>query len=276
MTHALLAVATLAVASPQQMRFDGATRTYRVYRPANLPRDRAVPLVVMLHGGFGDGAQAERAYGWDAEADRKGFVVVYPDGLYRAWNGGTCCGRPMRESVDDVGFLTALVRTIITDQKIDPTRIAFTGMSNGAIMSYRMVCESPLPISAIGSVSGTMLVPCSHPQRTRVIEIHGVDDRNIPYNGGRGSGPGSILTPPIASIVDRWMQIDGCSSPQTLTQGAVTAQKADCLGGNAVEFISIANAGHQWPGSAPPRLRLFDQPSTALNATDTLYQFFAW
>ena len=86
MIHALLAVAALAVVSPmQQMQWDGVTRTYRVYRPANLPRDRAVPLVVMLHGGFGNGAQAERAYGWDDEANRKGFVVLYPDGVSRAW-----------------------------------------------------------------------------------------------------------------------------------------------------------------------------------------------
>ncbi|HET7243205.1 MAG TPA: hypothetical protein VFJ07_00115 [Streptosporangiaceae bacterium] len=36
----------------------GVTRTFRVYRPAVLPA--AAPLVVMLHGGFGTGAQAER------------------------------------------------------------------------------------------------------------------------------------------------------------------------------------------------------------------------
>ena len=262
MFHALLAAATLAAISPtQQMQWDGAARTYRVYRPANLSRDRAVPLVVMLHGGFGNGAQAERTYGWDDEADRNGFVVLYPDGENRAWNAGTCCGRPMRDRVDDVGFLTALVRKISTEQNIDESRVAFTGMSNGAIMSYRMACESPLRIAAIGSVAGTMLVPCAHAQRTRVIEIHGAVDRNIPYDGGRGSGPAGIVTPPISSVVDRWMHIDACASPHTFTQGSVTTQTADCPDGNLVEFLSIADAGHQWPRAAP-------------NATETLYAFF--
>jgi len=37
----------------------GVSRTFRVYRPAVLPA--AAPLVVMLHGGFGTGAQAERS-----------------------------------------------------------------------------------------------------------------------------------------------------------------------------------------------------------------------
>jgi polyhydroxybutyrate depolymerase len=49
-----------------------------------LPRTTPAPLVVVLHGGFGNGAQAERAYGWDAEADRFGFVVAYPDGIRRS------------------------------------------------------------------------------------------------------------------------------------------------------------------------------------------------
>jgi polyhydroxybutyrate depolymerase len=34
----------------------------------------------MLHGGFGTGTQAERAYGWDALAREARFVLAYPDG----------------------------------------------------------------------------------------------------------------------------------------------------------------------------------------------------
>ena len=44
--------------------FGGLDRTYHLYRPAGLPA--AAPLVIMLHGGFGSGKQAENSYGWDA------------------------------------------------------------------------------------------------------------------------------------------------------------------------------------------------------------------
>src|SRR5580692_3112521 len=72
--------------SSHTISIGGLSRTYLLYRPASLPA--AAPLVVMLHGGFGSGQQAENSYGWNAEADRGHFVVAYPNGLNRAWNTG--------------------------------------------------------------------------------------------------------------------------------------------------------------------------------------------
>lgn len=46
--------------STQTIRSGGVARTFHLYRPPGLTD--AVPLVVMLHGGFGSGAQAERSY----------------------------------------------------------------------------------------------------------------------------------------------------------------------------------------------------------------------
>ena len=78
-------------------------RTYLLYRPASLSQQVPAPLVVVLHGGYGSGSQAERSYHWDALADRQGFVVAYPDGIGRSWNaGGICCGPALRDNVDDV------------------------------------------------------------------------------------------------------------------------------------------------------------------------------
>src|SRR5690348_7373395 len=68
---------------------DGA-RTAIVVQPTTTPPN--APLVVMLHGGFGSGKQAEAAYGWDDEAAREGFVVAYPNGIRATWNVGNCCG----------------------------------------------------------------------------------------------------------------------------------------------------------------------------------------
>ena len=114
----------------------------------------------MLHGYSGSARQAERDYGWDGLADSEKFVVAYPDGLGRAWNvdGEGCCGRPGREGVDDVGFITAAVADIAENVGIDPARVYATGMSNGGIMSYTLACNTGI-FAAIGPVAATQLEP---------------------------------------------------------------------------------------------------------------------
>jgi polyhydroxybutyrate depolymerase len=54
----------------------------------------------------------------------------------------------------------------------------------------------------------------------------------------------------------------------------VTTSIAACLDGRTVELITIAGAGHQWPGGVP-RADMGDRPSTALNATQVIWEFFA-
>src|ERR1700742_4722651 len=97
--------------------FGGLDRTYRVHKPPGLAG--AAPLVVMLHGATGTGEQAEKSYGWDQLADLAHFVVAFPAGIGRSWNGHGCCSKSMKDNIDDIGFITAMVGQISTDQPID-------------------------------------------------------------------------------------------------------------------------------------------------------------
>ncbi|TGD84607.1 polyhydroxybutyrate depolymerase [Mycolicibacterium sp. CH28] len=267
--------------STQSIEFGGITRTFHLYRPQGLP-DPA-PLVVMLHGGYGDGAQAERAYHWDSEADGGHFLVAYPDGLDRAWNAGSCCGRPQRASIDDVGFLSAMVAAIEQQVPVDPARVYVTGMSNGAMMALRLGCQTSL-FAAVAPVAGTLLTDCSQAPPTSVLQINGTADDRVPYNGGPGkattmSGTPIVDGPAVASVNATWRAIDNCPAPTSSSAGDVTTQTAECPDGRTVELISIAGAGHQWPGGVPnpavERLAGLPPPSAALNATDTIWQFFS-
>jgi polyhydroxybutyrate depolymerase len=257
---------------------DGRTRTYRLYVPADLSLAQPMPLVVFLHGGFGSGAQAEGAYGWDAAADAAGFAVVYPDGVSKAWNGGTCCGAPQRQGIDDVAFIDGLVGHLETILPIDPSRIFATGISNGGIMAYRLACETDL-FAAIGPDSATELVGCAAARPISVIAIHGLADTRVPYGGGMGSGVGHVDGPAVPSVIASWRTIDGCGVPTSSSNGPVTTSIASCPGGRDVELITIAGAGHQWPGGKPmsPVIATvlgLDQPSDALDATAVIWSFF--
>jgi polyhydroxybutyrate depolymerase len=266
--------------STQTITAGGASRTFHLYRPQGL--NGPAPLVVMMHGGFGTGDQAEGAYHWDSEADNGHFLVAYPDGLMRAWNAGSCCGEPQHTNLDDVGFITAMVTSIGQQLPIDPARVYATGMSNGAMMALRLGCQTDM-FAAIAPVAGTLLTDCGGARPTSVLQIHGTADDRVPYNGGPGKAFGGngnprVDGPSVESVNATWRAIDGCGAPTSTTAGDVTTQTAGCADGRTVELISVAGAGHQWPGGTKSPLleRLgAPPPSTALDATDTIWQFFA-
>jgi polyhydroxybutyrate depolymerase len=266
--------------STQTIEVGGVSRTFHLYRPQGL--SGPAPLVVMMHGGFGTGDQAERDYNWDAEADGGHFLVAYPDGQGRAWNAGSCCGEPQRTNLDDVGFITAMVADIEQQLPIDPGRVYATGMSNGAMMALRLGCQTDV-FAAIAPVAGTLLTDCSNARPTSLLQIHGTADDRVPYNGGPGkafaaNGNPRVDGPSVESVNATWRSIDGCGPPTSSTAGDVSTQIAGCPNGHTVELISVAGAGHQWPGGVPKpvlqQLVGLPAPSTAINATDTIWQFF--
>jgi len=272
--------------SAQDITVDGYDRTYRVYRPADLPPDGPVPLVVMLHGVLGSGEQAESWYGWNAAADSGGFVVAYPDSRNRAWAvSEECCGVSARDGIDDTSFVAAVVESLSGRLPLDPRRTYVAGISNGGMLAYRLACDTSI-FAAVVAVSATMLGDCPAPEPISVLHIHGTADETIPYSGGPGRWdgagrdgvPGNADGPAVPDLAQRWRQIDQCAAPQTSTEATVTTVAASCPGGRAVTLITIAGAGHQWPGSrqrAGGRLLGLDRPATELDATATGWQFFA-
>lgn len=259
--------------SSHQLSSGGLSRSYLVHRPATPPPSGGYPLVVMLHGGLGSAAQAERSYGWDAVADQQGFVVVYPDGIDRTWNAGTCCGRAQRDGVDDVGFLSTVVTDVAKQVAIDPKRRFVTGMSNGAMMSYRLACQTTI-FAAFAPVAGTQLSDCRSAAPSSLLAIHGADDDTVRLDGRAGSGAVRVVGPPLSSVLDGWRKRDGCESFTTTVAGAVTTRTATCPSARTVTWIVIAGAGHQWPGSTGRGYPGADTPSTALDATATIWSFF--
>ncbi len=270
--------------SRHSMTVGGMQRTYGVYRPASLPS--APALVVMLHGALGTGQQAESSYGWDAQADSGHFVVAYPDGYKRTWNVSEhCCGPAAAQHVDDVGFITTLVKSLSGALPIDRRRIYVTGISNGGMLAYRLACDTTL-FAAIGPDSATQLNSCPSPAPLSIIHVHGRADRTIPYgggpgsrdNGGTGSRPADTDGPPIPVLVETWRHVDHCAAPSVRTRGAITTSSATCPGGRAVELVTIAGAGHQWPGQRGPTgpfARQLDPPYQGFDATAAIWHFFA-
>jgi polyhydroxybutyrate depolymerase len=275
------ASSTVAVGHSQRtVTVGGTERTVLLYRPDGTAQ--RAPLVVMLHGGYGSASQAESTYGWDQQADAAKFLVAYPDGLYRSWNAGTCCGPPAALGVDDVAFVSEVVRSLEAEGAVDADRVYVTGMSNGAMLAYRLACSTDL-FAAVAPVAGTILVDCGNATPTSVLHIHGAADKNVPYGGGPGSavtvaGEPRVDGPSVPADNATWRTIDRCEAPVVATTGAVSTSTATCPHGRTVELITIAGAGHQWPGAkrnpAAERVLGTDPPSTAIDATEVIWDFF--
>lgn len=257
--------------------FDGRHRMYRVYAPASLPAGKAVSAVFVLHGGFGTGKGAERQGNWDAAADRDKFLLVLPDGLARSWNAGLCCGPPQRVGVDDVAFLTALLDKVTRDYGVDPKRVYATGISNGGMMAYRLACEAADRFVAIAPVAADLIVDC-HPARpVSVLHFHGLADQNVPIGGGvptKSFQANPPTYPPVRDGVERFARVDRCQGDSTTAEGPLTTTRWNgCADHTTVELITIEGGGHSWPGGQ--RLaRVLDPPSSAIDATATMWKFF--
>ena len=85
-------------------------------------------------------AQTARSSGFAEAAAARGFTAVFPQGVNRQWNDGREDGHI--SSIDDVGFLRQLVDELISRGIADRARIYLAGISNGGMMTFRMLCEA--------------------------------------------------------------------------------------------------------------------------------------
>src|SRR4051794_7837563 len=156
----------------------GESRSYSLHLPPSYDPKRPTPVVLALHAAAMNGAAMARFCGLNEKADRSGFVVVYPDGtgstpFFLFWDAGGVRGRPS----DDVGYTAKLLDELATLVNVDPKRVYATGMSNGAMMCYRLASELSGRIAAIAPVGGTMATETCRPGRpVPVLHFHGTKD----------------------------------------------------------------------------------------------------
>ena len=270
----------------QTLQVGGATRSYIVRAPELEKNGVRTPLVIVLHGGGGNAENAERMTGFTVKARKEGFVVVYPEGSGRlrhallTWNAGHCCGYAMKENVDDVAFISALIDKLEQSYLIDDKRIYITGMSNGGMMTHRLGIELSQRIVAIAPVVGAVFGDERKPaQPVAALMINGALDKSVPIQGGLSNGRGKNAwdgapAKPALEQSAFWAQANGCSDVPTKEESGVQIRwRHRCPVGRDVELLLVKDNGHAWPGGEAGSRR-GDKPSTSLNAVDAIWDFF--
>ena len=138
-------------------------RTVQLHTPRGFDPNRPAPLVFLLHGSGGTGAEILASSGLAETADRHGFIVIAPDGgipVERGfvWNvpgvptiAGTI---PGPNDADDVAFMTETIDALADQGCIDPSRVYATGLSGGGRMTSWLGCAAADRFAAIAPEIG--------------------------------------------------------------------------------------------------------------------------
>jgi polyhydroxybutyrate depolymerase len=266
-------------------------RTYVLHVPPQVSKDHPVPLVLVFHGGGGEGKGLERLTHFSTIADREGFIAVYPDGTEKHWNDGRerPAAKVISDPADDVAFVTALLDDLARRYPVDPRRIYSTGMSNGGIFSHFLASHLSQRIAAIAPVVGGIADPFEkefHPEQpVSVLMIQGTKDPVVPYTGGAipSAWGGKVIA--TAETARRWVEHDGCakdpktgSLPDTDPNDGCTVNWSTWTGGRdgtEVTLYNIEGGGHTWPSSNPGKSEgTAGKICRDIDASEVIWAFF--
>jgi polyhydroxybutyrate depolymerase len=245
----------------------GRTRRFRLVLPDPIPSG-PLPLVLNFHGLFEPPKLQQLLTGMDAEAKKRSMIVAYPEGVGTSWNAGSCCGRAQAEGIDDVRYARNLVTELASELCIDRNRIYATGMSNGAILSYRLACEASDVFAAVAPVDGVEAVPRCAPRRAvPVLAFNGMSDLLVRWDGG-WFGLGAPR-----ETVKRWSERDLCSTQtrEIYSRGDARCEAAQGCAADVI-FCTIDRGGHTWPGGM--EAFFLGKTSSDLDATSAILDFF--
>jgi polyhydroxybutyrate depolymerase len=286
-----------------ELRFvhDSRARSATVFVPDGAPPAGGWPLVMVLHGAGGSGAQMLRSNGWETVARREQFVVVAPDGTPkdegrrarflgnpRTWNsgagGGLATTGPSATSkgVNDVDYLLALLDTVARRVRVNAKRVFVAGHSNGAGMAYRVASQYPERFAAVGVQAGHLFAdaPRTVSPAVSLLQIIGDSDPLMPLDGGpaRNGTVGSTELRPALDAPMRWAAMIGAAGPAAIVRNDSLAVRRWGPTTAGAEVVSMLVKGHGhgwlWPGADRMPERLIGPRRASLNSTETLWSFF--
>jgi polyhydroxybutyrate depolymerase len=264
-----LAFVYIPYAQIQHFTWQDRQREYLVSIPAN--HDGSLPVLFFLHG-LGDNiTTCDEEFNFGQLAEDFGWAIVVPQALSQSvfgtmWNAGL-----LSSSIDDVGFLLALLDSLTVQYQLDPDSVFFTGFSMGGFMTYRMAIEHGDRITACAPVSGlisTVDAAKIPMMPVRILHIHGTNDNIVGYNG---VSFGTTLGLGVDDILDYWQNTNGCNGDpiiDTLPDLKIDGLRFIRYTYNCdtdLQHLKVVGGTHKWYHDAD----LYD-----VGYEDVIYEFF--
>lgn len=124
--------------------------TFVPERVREMPAGGKVPLMIFYHGGSDNPTEAAEMARFHEIGEKEGFITVYPWGSNRcSWNIFMNEDEP-----DDVAFSEALIKYMIGNYPVDPSRVYLSGFSNGSSQAMVTAMMHPELVAAICPIDG--------------------------------------------------------------------------------------------------------------------------
>ena len=262
-----------------KIKIGGKQREYILYLPANLPLNS--PLVFVIHGYTDNALNMMNTTGFNAIADENKFAVCYPQGLTDKdgktfWEVGYSFTQSLE--VNDVLFLTDLVRKLQKKYRLSKAKTFATGMSNGADMCVMLGCKAPDVFKAVAPVCGCIMKSVFDDSQNSkpipVFMINSTADRITWWDGdlSNNQGYGPYLSTPelLKFFVEKnkcnQIKVDSLLNINKQDSSFVVSERhLNGINGNEVLFYKVVNGGHDWPGWSGNR---------DINASQEVWNFF--
>lgn len=258
-------------------------REYIVDLPPS--RGRGAPLLIVFHGGA-QGAGHVRTYsGLSAPANARGYVVIYPSGTsgwagFPTWNVGVCCGAALKRNVDDVGFAEAIIADAAQRFGINQHRVFLTGISNGAMLDYRIAAERPDLVAGIAPIAGALVTRSTALHGSvPIIDFHGDSDTFVKYEGGVGRFSHALFRS-VPETLSLWAKQNGLGLTPKVTKlpdispDGTRVERYEFGDGKApLVHYRVIGGGHNWPGRTSTKF--FGPVTHDINANELMLDYFA-
>lgn len=288
----LLLGAFLAVLLPARAQLEtrplvhnGYNRPYLIFRPSRISPH---PAVVFMLGGIHSTARSEaESFGWTQLAEREGFLAVFPELVATRpdlpadrnnitfWEMKGSRSHILvagANSIDDDGYLMAVLQDVSRHDHPDRRQIFFAGFSSGSGMVQLFAARHPQLVSGIVAVATPLMDPpekLAHP--VPVLYIHGDDDEQ--FFEFETHSP-QFATTPHGNWVT-WGYLDGCHlQTAQKTEWGVRFVWRDCKEHVPVIADFLNHFGHEWSGSIDAHWNRAYWPQDPPNFTDMAWQFF--
>ena len=267
----------------------GVRRDYELLLPAQ-QLNGPFPLVIFLQDPSDTRKASRYRFGLDDVAVHNRFAVVYPEPPEKGWNFMP----PSRGhdgpklANDDLDFIEALIKDLVTRRIADESRIYLLGETGGGRLAFLAACTHADKIAAIAAVTSTMPTivskNCAPSRPMPVLMMDGTNDISVSWQGM--SNPDvSLAFLSVSDSAGFWKKANGCdNAPVKKTFPHVnpedtTAARLElyprCNGGAQVAVYAIDGGGHQAPSISGDDLMnvLLGPRNHDLDAADEIWRF---